>query len=141
MSKKERNVLIAVAVALLIFRYFKNRQSSNSTPALLPQEDAVSLGDEFFGGGGGSSYVPSGDDDTDSLGYDPYSSVSTTKPATGSGETTPLVGDMGSGVSGKPAVGAPSKPKFNLSTGGRGPSAPSTGGYTPTPVAPINVLR
>lgn len=139
MSKKERNVLIAVAVALLIFRYFKNRQSSNSTPAL--EEDAVSLGDEFFGGGGGSSYVPSGDDDTDSLGYDPYSSVSTTKPATGSGETAALVGDMGSGVSGKPAVGAPSKPKFNLSAGGRGPSAPSTGGYTPTPVAPINVLR
>lgn len=139
MSKKERNVLIAVAVALLIFRYFKNRQSSNSTPAL--EEEEVSLGDEFFGGGGGSSYIPSGDDDTDSLGYDPYSSVSITKPATGSGGTAAFVGDVGSGVSGKPAVGAPSKPKFNLSSGGRGPSAPSTGGYTPTPVAPINVLR
>mgnify|MGYP003672215726 CR=1 FL=1 len=139
MSKKERQVLIAIGVILILWYYFKDTNlimpSSNTT------DDGADIGaGDQFGGGSGSGYIPSGDDDTDSLGYDPYSDVQTSVPNHG-GYTPPVVGDVDSGVSGKPAVGKPYKPIRPLGRPFGGPSVVQVRGNNSQTVRPISVLR
>ena len=81
----------------------------------------------FDGGYGGSGYVASGDDDTDSIANDPTTTYTGTvdvlppkRPMASKLPATrvPLVGDVTSGMSGKPVVGKPD-PFNKLPAGGK----------------------
>jgi len=121
---KQTKQLLLIAGGLYLLYYFKNRPQT-TTPADVPEDTAQ---DDYYGGGmytggvpvsaGGAGFVPSGDDDTDSLANDP------TEPFTGSvvkpgSYVAPIVGGKGDGVSGRPVIG-------NVDTQTRLPSGAST---------------
>jgi len=131
---KQTKTLLIIGVALALAYHFKNRQTKNNYSgngevddqgdySTMPPSYGGGGGVATGGGGGGSSYVPSGDDDTDSLVNDPSivytGNITSDKPNAVKGpgkmpvsrrplNRPPLVGDKTSGLSGKPVVGMPS---------------------------------
>lgn len=138
MEKKQKQILIGVAVLLLLYYLLRKDSSSVSDDK---SGSASEEGDDGFGGGGGSnaSYQPTGDDSSDSQSQDPTSPILDYKPISRK-PSVPLVGDITSGSSGKPSLGKPSQSNVSYrrpwGTGGlasqqrilRGYPQPSGGG-------------
>ena len=137
MEKKQKQILIGVAVLLLLF-YLMRKGNGGVEDMPYPDEDED---DSDFGWGGGSnaSYQPTGDDSSDSESQDPTSPILDYKPISRK-PSVPLVGDITSGSSGKPSLGKPSQSNVSYrkpwGTGGlasqqrilRGYPQPSGGG-------------
>lgn len=111
MEKKQKQILIGVAVLLLLVYLMRNGDTT-SYQNLPPEEDGGSGGGGSGGGGGGGgenpTYQPTGDDSSDSQSQDPTSPLLDYKPIGGK-PSVPLVGDIASGGSGKPSLGKPSQ--------------------------------
>lgn len=128
---KQTKTLLIIGVALALAYHFKNRQTKNNYSGNGEIDDqgdystTGSFGQDIVNGagGGGMGFVPSGDDDTDSLANDPSivftGNITSDKPSAVKGPSKmpitrrplnrpPMVGDRTSGLSGKPVVGMPS---------------------------------
>jgi len=136
MDKKTKTILL-VGVGLLLLYRFKNRETQNNYSGNGEVDNQSDYSSMPSGGGGGgvatgagsdgSGYVASGDDDTDSIANDPTTTYTGTvnvlppkRPMANKLPATriPLVGDVTSGVSGKPVVGKPD-PFNKLPAGGK----------------------
>ena len=134
---KQTKTLLLVGVGLLLLYRFKNRETQNNYSGngevdnqsdYSSQPGGGSTGGVATGAGGdGSGYVASGDDDTDSIANDPtttYTGTVNVQPAKRPmasklpATRVPLVGDVTSGMSGKPVVGKPD-PFNQLPVGGK----------------------
>jgi hypothetical protein len=116
MDKRERNIAIGVLLLLLLIYYYRNQNKKSSQDPII---DDLAGGDSSSGGGGGAggdggmnevafdsdnddNFTSTGTDDVDSQAGDPFSPVTTSK-----GDSDAIVGDVTSGLSGKPAIGTP----------------------------------
>lgn len=112
MNKKQKQILIGVALLLLLLYFLRKDEGSPEEKA----DEGNSSENAFNGGGssgfgsGGDIYTPTGDDSSDSQSQDPTSPILDYKPLGGKGDTSiPLVGDIASGSSGKPSIGKPTQ--------------------------------
>jgi hypothetical protein len=139
---KKYKTEVYIAIILAVFFFLKNRKSKLNASYEQGEEAVVATEDDYFASGGGSGFQPTGEDSTTSQGGDPTSPIETSKPDTGgetpipdlgggvstggptpipntksssssSGNSAPLVGDIASGVSGRPAVGRPVAPTLS----------------------------
>ena len=124
MDKTQKRILIGVLLLLLLYYFLKNDKAEKDqglpdVEADMNETGGGSSGGSGGGGSGGSGVPSSGTDDTDSQVNDP-SSPFTDYVVGGSGATSPLVGDVASGSSGKPSVGKPTQPYISKPAKGKG---------------------